>query len=88
MAGFIRVPPVADIDTRNALEDTQQELRRLRRKLRQMEDDKEEIVEAYYNIAMTEKLSFSFHLTHVSEEPVGSDKVSYFVPGVRLQASF
>ena len=50
--------------------------------------DKEEIVEAYYNIAMTEKLAFSFHLTHVSEEPPGSEKVSYFIPGVRLQASF
>jgi high affinity Mn2+ porin len=50
--------------------------------------DKEEILEAYYNIAMTEKLAFSFHLAHVSEEPPGSEKVSYFIPGVRLQASF
>jgi carbohydrate-selective porin OprB len=50
--------------------------------------DEEDLFEAYYNIAVTEKLALSFHLTHVTEEPVGSEKVSYLVPGVRLQASF
>jgi len=50
--------------------------------------DDEDIIEGYYNLAMTEKLAFSFHLTYVSEEPPGAGKVSYFIPGVRLQASF
>lgn len=50
--------------------------------------DQERLFEAYYNIAMTEKLALSFHLAHVTEESPGSAKVSYFLPGVRLQASF
>jgi len=50
--------------------------------------DKEDLVEAYYNIAMTEKLALAFHLAHVTEKPLGSEKVSYLLPGVRLQASF
>ena len=37
---------------------------------------------------MTQKMQLSFHLTHVTEEPFGAEKVSYFVPGVRFQASF
>jgi len=50
--------------------------------------DEEQLFEAYYNIAMTEKLAFSIHLAHVTEESPGLEKVSYLLPGVRLQASF
>ena len=50
--------------------------------------DQEDLVEAYYNFRMTQKMQLSFHLTHVTEELVGTPEVSYFVPGVRLQASF
>ena len=50
--------------------------------------DEEDLIEAYYNLRMTQKLQLSFHLTHVTEKPSGGDEVGYFVPGVRLQASF
>ena len=50
--------------------------------------DEETLFEGYYNLHLTEKLALSFHLTHVTEEPLGAEKVSYLVPGVRLQAGF
>jgi len=50
--------------------------------------DQEDLLEGYYNLRMTEKLALTFHLSHVTEEPQGGEKVSYLVPGVRLQASF
>ncbi len=50
--------------------------------------DKETLAEAYYNLRMSEKLEFSFHLTHVTEDPAEKSKVGYLVPGIRLQASF
>ncbi len=50
--------------------------------------DKERLVEAYYNLRMSEKLQLSFHMAHVTEDPVAIKKVSYLVPGLRLQASF
>ncbi len=50
--------------------------------------DKERLVEGYYNFQLSEKLRLSFHLTHTLELPEGSERVGYFVPGVRLQASF
>jgi hypothetical protein len=50
--------------------------------------DEEDLLEGYYNLRMTQKMQLSFHLTHVTEKPLGGDKVSYLVPGVRLQASF
>jgi len=51
-------------------------------------EDEETLMEVYYNINMTERLNLAFHLTHVTEEPAGDENVSYFVPGLRLQASF
>jgi high affinity Mn2+ porin len=50
--------------------------------------DEERLFEGYYNLRMTEKLAMSFHLTHVTEEPISAGKVSYLLPGVRFQASF
>lgn len=50
--------------------------------------EKEHLVEGYYNFQLSEKLRLSFHLAHALEVPVGSEKVGFFVPGVRLQASF
>lgn len=50
--------------------------------------DEEDLIEGYYNLRMTQKLQLSFHLTHVTEKFVSADEVGYFVPGVRLQASF
>jgi hypothetical protein len=50
--------------------------------------DEEDLLEGYYNLRLTQKMQLSFHLTRVTEKPVGAEKVSYFVPGVRLQASF
>lgn len=49
---------------------------------------RENLVEGYYNFRLTEKLRFSFHLTHVVEARPGQSHVGYFVPGVRFQASF
>jgi hypothetical protein len=50
--------------------------------------DAEDLIEAYYNLRMTQKMNLSFHLTQVTEKPVGAEEVSYIVPGVRFQASF
>jgi hypothetical protein len=50
--------------------------------------DEEELLEGYYNLRMTQKMQLSFHLTHVTEQPLGADEVSYLVPGVRFQAAF
>jgi carboxypeptidase family protein/carbohydrate-selective porin (OprB family) len=50
--------------------------------------DKEQLFEGYYNFQLSEKLRLSFHLTHTLQEPQGSERVGYFVPGIRLQATF
>ena len=50
--------------------------------------DAEDLVEAYYNLRMTQKMQLSFHLAHVTEKPVAAAEVSYIVPGVRFQAAF
>ncbi len=50
--------------------------------------EKENLLEAYYNLAMTEKLRFTFHLTYLKEYRITSDTESYIVSGARLQASF
>lgn len=50
--------------------------------------DEEDLLEWYYNLRLTQKMQLSFHLAHVTEKPLGAEEVSYFVPGVRLQASF
>lgn len=51
-------------------------------------DDEEDLLEGYYNLRLTQKMQLSFHLTYVTEKPIGVEEVSYFVPGVRFQASF
>lgn len=51
-------------------------------------DDEESLIEGFYNLSLTEKLALSLHLSHITEEPFGGTKVSYFVPGLRLQASY
>jgi len=50
--------------------------------------DAEDLLEGYYNLRLTQKMQLSFHLTHVTEKPLGVEEVSYLVPGVRFQASF
>ncbi len=50
--------------------------------------EKETLFESYYNLAMTEKLRLSFHLTFLEEERVDSTTDAYLISGVRLQASF
>ena len=49
---------------------------------------KEKLMEGYYNFGLTERLRLSFHLQHVLDSERGADKFGYFLPGVRLQASF
>ena len=51
-------------------------------------NDQELLLESYYKFQMTEKLTMTVHLTHVTEEPVDAEETSYFVPGLRVQASF
>jgi hypothetical protein len=48
--------------------------------------ENEKLVEGYYNLHLTERLRLAFHLQHVLDNQ--SDKFGYFLPGVRLQASF
>ena len=50
--------------------------------------DEEDLLEGYYNFRLTQKMQLSAHLTYVTEKPIGAEEVSYFVPGVRFQASF
>jgi hypothetical protein len=50
--------------------------------------DKERVIEAYYNFQLSEKLGLSFNLTHSLQEPEGAERIGYFVPGIRFQASF
>ncbi|VAW67067.1 hypothetical protein MNBD_GAMMA09-2719 [hydrothermal vent metagenome] len=50
--------------------------------------EKEKLFEAYYNLAMTEKMQLSFNLTYLDEKRMTADTDSYFISGVRLQASF
>ncbi len=50
--------------------------------------EKENLLEAYYNLAMTEKLRLTFHLTQLEEQRTNSTKDGYVVSGIRLQASY
>jgi len=50
--------------------------------------EKENLLEAYYNLAMTEKLRLTFHLTSLEEFRANSTTDGYIVSGVRLQASY
>ena len=46
------------------------------------------LVEAYYNFRLSERLRLSFHLAHDTERIAGEKSVSYFVPGVRFSVAF
>src|SRR6185503_13865685 len=49
----------------------------------------ERLIEGYYNFRLTERLRLSFNLERVLDsEEEGQPKFGYFLPGVRLQASF
>ena len=49
----------------------------------------EKLAEGYYNFRLTERLRLSFHLQRVLDsEEEGQPRFGYFLPGVRLQASF
>jgi carboxypeptidase family protein len=48
----------------------------------------ERLAEGYYNFRLTERLRLSFHLQHVLDSESGATRFGYFLPGVRLQASF
>ena len=50
--------------------------------------EKENLIEGYYNLLLTEKLRLSFHLTGVVDTPLGGDKFGYLFPGIRFQAAF
>jgi hypothetical protein len=51
-------------------------------------DDKEHLVEGFYNFQFTERLNLSFHLTHVLDKQAAATRQGYLVPGIRLQANF
>jgi len=46
------------------------------------------MTEGYYNFRLTERLRLSFHLQRVLDSENGTTQFGYFLPGVRLQASF
>ncbi len=50
--------------------------------------EKEKLLEAYYNLAMTEKLHLTFNLTYLQEQRASASTDAYVIPGMRLQASF
>lgn len=49
---------------------------------------REKLAEGYYNFRLTERLRLSFHLQRVLDSESGASRFGYFLPGVRLQASF
>ena len=49
---------------------------------------REKLAEGYYNFRLTERLRLSFHLQRVLDSENGTSQFGYFLPGVRLQASF
>ena len=49
---------------------------------------REKLAEGYYNFRLTERLRLSFHLQRVLDTEDGVSRFGYFLPGVRLQASF
>ncbi len=51
-------------------------------------NNKERLLESYYNLSITEKLQLSFHLAYWVEKTAGAETRAYVVPGTRLQASF
>jgi hypothetical protein len=55
-------------------------------KLNLAANEKERLVEVYYNMHLSEKLRLSFHLQHATETSAGSGKQSFLVPGLRIQA--
>ena len=50
--------------------------------------NKEQLTELYYNLRLTERLRLSFTGQHVLDAPADGVKFGYFLPGLRLQASF
>lgn len=51
-------------------------------------NEKETLLESYYNLSMTEKLRLTFNLTYVEEDRLNAITDGYLIPGIRLQASF
>lgn len=50
--------------------------------------DKEHLTELYYNLRLTDRLRLSFTGQQVLDTPADGVKFGYFLPGLRLQASF
>jgi hypothetical protein len=50
--------------------------------------EREDLVEGYYNMLLTQRLRLSFHLTRVLDRPDSETRFGYLLPGVRFQASF
>ena len=50
--------------------------------------EREDLVEGYYNLLLTQRLRLSFHLTHVLDRPDADSRFGYLLPGVRFQAAF
>jgi carboxypeptidase family protein len=50
--------------------------------------EREDLVEGYYNLLLTERLRLSFHLTHVLDRPDADSRFGYLLPGIRFQAAF
>jgi hypothetical protein len=49
-------------------------------------DEREQLLELYYNMHLSDKFRLSFHLQHATDTDATGAKQAYLVPGVRLQA--
>jgi hypothetical protein len=49
-------------------------------------EDRERLLEAYYNLHLSEKLRLSLHLQHATETAADGTQHAYLVPGIRIQA--
>jgi len=50
--------------------------------------EREDLVEGYYNLLLTQRLRLSFHLTHVLDRQDSGGRFGYLLPGVRFEAAF
>jgi len=55
-------------------------------RLNKATDDRENLIEAYYNLHLSEKLHLSMHLQYANEADSAGVKHGYLLPGLRIQA--
>ncbi len=50
--------------------------------------EKEELLEAYYNVVLTDNIQTSFHVQYLINSDVGGEDKAYVIPGIRVQVTY